>query len=120
MRKLTIFFTLLMMIQYSLVAQIPKNIRKDIEPSKPPDPVPTKEIIPVQKKIVEPTSISTIAAAKDPLRGFADLHCHQMANLAYGGQAFHGKAFGNIGMALPSCATYHSGAINDFSGWIMQ
>ncbi len=120
MQKQTIFFSFLMMLQFSLVAQIPKSVRKDIEPSKPLDPVPAKEITPVQRRIVEPTSISTIAPAKDPLRGFADLHCHQMANLAYGGQAFHGKAFGNIGMALPSCATYHSGVIPDFAGWAMQ
>lgn len=37
------------------------------------------------------------------IRGFADLHNHQFANLAFGGRAFVGEAFGPIEQALPHC-----------------
>lgn len=37
------------------------------------------------------------------IRGFADVHNHQFANLGFGGLAFHGAAFGPPAEALPWC-----------------
>lgn len=37
------------------------------------------------------------------IKGFADLHNHQFANLGFGGKAFVGAAFGPIEQALPHC-----------------
>lgn len=37
------------------------------------------------------------------IRGFADLHNHQFAHLAFGGLAFAGAPFGPIEQALPHC-----------------
>jgi hypothetical protein len=37
------------------------------------------------------------------VRGFADIHTHQFANLAFGGKAFVGAAFGPLEEALPHC-----------------
>jgi microsomal dipeptidase-like Zn-dependent dipeptidase len=54
-----------------------------------------------------------------PLWGFADLHAHLMAHLAFGGNAFWGLPYdqehpGKDGMqyALPSCEPIHGGLIN--------
>lgn len=54
-----------------------------------------------------------------PLWGFADLHAHLMAHLAFGGNAFWGLPYdpehpGADGMqyALPSCEPIHGGLIN--------
>lgn len=54
-----------------------------------------------------------------PLWGFADLHAHLMAHLAFGGNAFWGQPYdpeipGPEGLqtALPSCAPVHGGLIN--------
>ncbi len=56
-----------------------------------------------------------------PLWGFADIHAHLMAHLAFGGHAFWGKAYdpnpahtGDEAMAeaLPDCAPIHGGLIN--------
>ena len=54
-----------------------------------------------------------------PLWGFADLHAHLMAHLAFGGNAFWGLPYdpehpGPEGMqyALPSCEPIHGGLIN--------
>ncbi len=54
-----------------------------------------------------------------PLWGFADLHAHLMAHLAFGGNAFWGLPYdpkhpGDEGMqyALPSCEPIHGGLIN--------
>ncbi len=54
-----------------------------------------------------------------PLWGFADLHAHLMAHLAFGGHAFWGKVYdpahtGDEAMAaaLPSCAPIHGGLFN--------
>src|SRR4030042_4434409 len=54
-----------------------------------------------------------------PLWGFADLHAHLMAHVAFGGKAFWGKPYdkehpGPEGMALSigSCEPVHGGLIN--------
>src|SRR5215210_3412933 len=41
------------------------------------------------------------------MKGFADLHNHQFANLGFGGKIFHGHAFGRIEDALPHCHPVH-------------
>lgn len=38
------------------------------------------------------------------LRGFADLHCHQFANLAFSGKLLIGDAYGSNQIALPECS----------------
>ena len=54
-----------------------------------------------------------------PLWGFADLHAHLMAHLAFGGRGFWGLPYdpqhpGEAGMetALASCEPVHGGLIN--------
>jgi microsomal dipeptidase-like Zn-dependent dipeptidase len=54
-----------------------------------------------------------------PLWGFADLHAHLMAHLAFGGRAFWGLPFDpkhpgpeGIEYALPSCEPIHGGLVN--------
>jgi microsomal dipeptidase-like Zn-dependent dipeptidase len=54
-----------------------------------------------------------------PLWGFADLHAHLMAHLAFGGNAFWGLPYDpehpgpqGIEYALPSCEPIHGGLIN--------
>ncbi len=54
-----------------------------------------------------------------PLWGFADLHAHLMAHLAFGGRAFWGQPYdpqhpGEEGMqyAIGTCAPFHGGLIN--------
>jgi microsomal dipeptidase-like Zn-dependent dipeptidase len=147
MRKLIHCFVFLMIIQVSVPAQIPRPIRKEIKPldsAKVLTPAATTPVAqPIQSiqadrtirqtqpaqqaqpaqpvlTVIPAMNVATAAPLKDPLRGFADLHCHQMANLAYGGQAFHGRAFGPIDQSMNSCAAYHSGIIPDFAGWIVQ
>jgi microsomal dipeptidase-like Zn-dependent dipeptidase len=57
---------------------------------------------------------------KPPL-GFADTHNHQFANLAYGGKAVWGSAYGPIDQALASCAPEHGPmGISDLSGNISR
>jgi microsomal dipeptidase-like Zn-dependent dipeptidase len=41
------------------------------------------------------------------VRGFADIHNHQHANLGFGGNAFWGGAFGPIDQAVPECSPVH-------------
>jgi microsomal dipeptidase-like Zn-dependent dipeptidase len=59
------------------------------------------------------------AEPQAPLWGFADLHAHLMAHLAFGGKAFWGQPYdpehpGEAGMphVMGSCAPYHGGLIN--------
>ena len=54
-----------------------------------------------------------------PLWGFADLHAHLMAHLAFGGNAFWGRPYDpdhsieeGMEFALPSCEPLHGGLIN--------
>ncbi|HEX7975982.1 MAG TPA: hypothetical protein VF498_16355, partial [Anaerolineales bacterium] len=54
-----------------------------------------------------------------PLWGFADLHAHLMAHLAFGGNAFWGQPYDpehpgqqGIQYALPTCEPIHGGLIN--------
>lgn len=57
---------------------------------------------------------------KAPAKGFADLHAHQFANLAFGGKAFFGKAYGPLSTALPWCDSVHGpGGTRDSFGSIM-
>lgn len=39
--------------------------------------------------------------------GFADLHCHQFANLGFGGREFWGGAYGDIAKELSWCSPAH-------------
>ena len=41
------------------------------------------------------------------VRGFADIHNHQHANLGFGGKAFWGGAFGPMAQAVPECSSVH-------------
>lgn len=59
------------------------------------------------------------AEPQAPLWGFADLHAHLMAHLAFGGRAFWGQPYdpdhpGEEGMqyVLGSCAPFHGGLLN--------
>ena len=59
------------------------------------------------------------AAPTTPLWGFADLHAHLMAHLAFGGNAFWGLPYDpehpdpeSLEHALSSCAPIHGGLIN--------
>ncbi|MCY1075836.1 membrane dipeptidase [Archangium lansingense] len=57
---------------------------------------------------------------KAPAKGFADLHAHPFANLAFGGLAFYGKAYGPLSSTLPWCDTVHGpGGTRDSFGSIM-
>ncbi len=70
------------------------------QPSGDPKPQPSINNVKVPVK--------TIAFKTNPsMRGFADLHCHQMANLAFGGQAFFGAAWGPVNQVLPWCTSVH-------------
>jgi microsomal dipeptidase-like Zn-dependent dipeptidase len=40
-------------------------------------------------------------------KGFADTHNHQFANLAFGGKAVAGNAYGDVETALGSCSSIH-------------
>jgi microsomal dipeptidase-like Zn-dependent dipeptidase len=59
-----------------------------------------------------------------PVRGIADTHAHQFANLAFGGQLFSGAPFaasGKIEDALPSCTREHGAlGIGDVFGSIVR
>src|SRR5215831_3166775 len=50
-------------------------------------------------------AVNTIEPVGTPVQGFADIHNHQFANLAFGGRLLWGKAFdpGGIDDALPWC-----------------
>jgi microsomal dipeptidase-like Zn-dependent dipeptidase len=62
-------------------------------------------------------SRATLSVAPSPIRGFADLHNHIFANLAFGGLAFHGRAFGPIDQSLPWCDQVHgAGGTGDILG----
>ncbi|MET0402367.1 MAG: membrane dipeptidase [Cystobacter sp.] len=57
---------------------------------------------------------------KAPTKGFADLHSHQFAHLAFGGKAFFGKPYGPLSSALPWCDSVHGpGGTRDAFGSIM-
>lgn len=57
---------------------------------------------------------------KAPAKGFADLHAHPFAHLAFGGQAFFGKSFGTLATALPWCDSVHGpGGTRDSFGTLM-
>jgi microsomal dipeptidase-like Zn-dependent dipeptidase len=58
---------------------------------------------------------------RNPPLGFADTHNHQFANLAYGGKAVWGDAYGPIDQALASCAPEHGPmGISDLDGDISR
>jgi microsomal dipeptidase-like Zn-dependent dipeptidase len=51
------------------------------------------------------------------LKGFADVHNHQFANLGFGGLAFWGAADGEVEQALPWCTPAHGpGGMGDILG----
>src|SRR5579871_2119007 len=53
--------------------------------------------------------------------GFADLHNHQFAHLAFGGVEFFGEPSGPISQALPWCTPAHGiGGINDYVGGVIK
>jgi microsomal dipeptidase-like Zn-dependent dipeptidase len=60
------------------------------------------------------SSVMECPDCRPAMMGFADLHNHQFANLAFGGKAFVGEAFGPIRTALPHC-DYLDG---DPSNWV--
>jgi microsomal dipeptidase-like Zn-dependent dipeptidase len=54
-------------------------------------------------------------------RGFADLHNHQFAHLGFGGNAFWGRAYGEITAALPWCTSVHGpGGAGDLLGNVVR
>src|SRR5690242_15008388 len=54
-------------------------------------------------------------------RGFADLHNHQFAYQGFGGNAFWGRAYGDITAALPWCTPVHGpGGTLDLLGNIVR
>lgn len=56
------------------------------------------------------------------LKSFVDLHCHQMANFDFGGEAFFGKAYSPIQQTLPWCTPIHGpgGTRDAFSTVVMK
>ncbi|MGK3958415.1 membrane dipeptidase [Arthrobacter sp. R4] len=55
------------------------------------------------------------------VRGFADIHNHQFANLAFGGKMFFGRAFGDSEAVLPHCASVHGpGGVGDVLGNVFR
>lgn len=67
---------------------------------------------------VHPPKKLTNDAPPPPIRGFADLHTHQFANLAFGGKAFVGAAFGPIERALPHCDYVDGGFPGNPFDWV--
>src|SRR5215831_3117820 len=56
-----------------------------------------------------------------PLSGFADLHCHQFANLGFGGIEFFGQPSGALADAVPWCTPAHgTGGVRDVVGWVVK
>ncbi len=54
-------------------------------------------------------------------RGFADVHCHQFANLGFGGGVFWGVPYGDISTAVPWCSPEHGPAgVLDIAGWVVK
>ncbi len=81
----------------------------------------------MNKQELQPTNTPRVPLGGDywqadpgaPLWGFADLHAHLMAHLAFGGNAFWGLPYDpehpgadGIEYALPSCEPIHGGLIN--------
>ena len=53
--------------------------------------------------------------------GFADLHNHQFAHLAFGGVEFFGEPWGSIDSALPYCTPAHGlGGVDDVIGTVVK
>ncbi|WP_336855443.1 membrane dipeptidase [Sinomonas albida] len=53
--------------------------------------------------------------------GFADLHCHQFANLGFGGVEFFGSPSGTLQDSLPWCTSAHGpGGIGDVAAEVMR
>jgi microsomal dipeptidase-like Zn-dependent dipeptidase len=69
-----------------------------------------------------PSVTTTIASAPPPpIRGFADTHTHQFANLGFGGLLIWGNAYGPIEKALPWCNPAHGvHGLNDIIGNVMR
>lgn len=55
-------------------------------------------------------SVNQQLSAQDSIWGYADIHNHQFANLAFAGQVIHGKAYSAIDHALPWCTELHGDA----------
>ncbi|MFI5133468.1 MAG: hypothetical protein ACHQEB_03985 [Chitinophagales bacterium] len=119
MKKLITFFSFLMLLQFSLCAQIPKNLKTGVQPLKPVDTVPGK-VIPVQKTIVQPvlttqpTIVQVTTAPK--LYGFVDMHTHPVSQLGFGEQLFYGDNDGDPNVALGSCNCIHNFVAPPFDG----
>jgi microsomal dipeptidase-like Zn-dependent dipeptidase len=59
----------------------------------------------------------TQASTDVAIRGFADLHNHQFANLGFGGRGFVGMPFGPLDATLPWCTSSHGpGGTGDLLG----
>ena len=52
------------------------------------------------------------------VRGFADIHNHQHANLGFGGKAFWGGAFGPMAQAVPECRPRCTGQTGSATHWV--
>src|SRR4051812_16433754 len=60
--------------------------------------------------VATPGESTRVVAQGERLRGFADLHVHQFADLAFGGQHVVGRAFGPLRNALaPAIDRHHHG-----------
>lgn len=44
-----------------------------------------------------------------PIQGFVDMHTHPRNDLAFGGELFYGKPYGDISVSLKNCNAYHGG-----------
>ena len=59
-------------------------------------------------------------APNTAIRGFADVHNHQFANLGFGGLAFWGSPYGDLPRALPWCTPAHgAGGSDDILGKVV-
>ena len=70
----------------------------------------------------EPLAVATttVKVLPKPVWGFADLHVHQFANLAFGGKMFWGAAYGPPEQALAWCTEAHGpGGVGDNLGTVM-
>jgi microsomal dipeptidase-like Zn-dependent dipeptidase len=111
MKKLTIFFPFLMMLQFSLHAQNPRDIKKDAVKSVDTVKLITPVIptLPVQKKAV-------IVQPPPRLYGFVDMHTHPVVQFAFGEQVVYGGNDGDPNVALGSCNCIHNFVVPPFSG----
>ena len=108
MKKLTILFSFLVMLQLAILAQIPRDIR-----GTPVTPIPKGEVrSPVPIQIVPAVQPST--APK--LYGFVDMHTHPASQLAFGEQLFYGDNDGDPNVALGSCNCIHNFVAPPFAG----